>query len=432
MQHLNQHERFLAQRKFYLALPVLALPFVTFLYWVLFAKNAASQPLQNNLQGLNVQLPDAVFKDSKNLNKLSFYKQAQLDSTKKAELIRKDPYRNDLPGFSSTTEPNALLGISGDFSSSGKTTTSAQSQQQIYTKLKALDATLSETRRPAFSEVTDSQPKQLTGLDLVSAQPNAQIQKLQALIDDLQQGGQDTPDDEMTQLNAVLEKIIQIQNPKPEAGSHAAISGKQSPSVKVQTELSNSDIGFLGEIQPIDSLNLQHSVSATEKNEFYSLDQAVSVQKARAIRAFIDQDQTLVSGSTIKIRLSDDINVGGQLIAKDSYLYGLASLNQDRLTVQIRSVYTGSMVVSVNLSVYDLDGQPGIYIPSAISREAAKQSLSQQIQSLDIGNMDPSLAAQSASAGVQAAKSLLSKKTRLTQLHLKAGYQLLLFDADGI
>ncbi|WP_412167683.1 hypothetical protein, partial [Acinetobacter baumannii] len=45
--------------------------------------------------GLNLQLPKANLKDDKNENKLSFYKEADADSVKKAELLRNDPYYRD-------------------------------------------------------------------------------------------------------------------------------------------------------------------------------------------------------------------------------------------------------------------------------------------------------------------------------------------------
>jgi hypothetical protein len=42
--------------------------------------------------------------------------------------------------------------------------------------------------------------------------------------------------------------------------------------------------------------------------------------------------------------------------------------------------------------------------------------------------MDPSLGAQAASAGIQAAKTLISKKVKLVKVTVKAGYQVLLRD----
>ena len=95
------------------------------------------------------------------------------------------------------------------------------------------------------------------------------------------------------------------------------------------------------------------------------------------------------------------------LIPKDNFIYGTVSVNGERLLVDIASIRINSSLFPVKLSVYDLDGQAGIYIPGSISRNVAKQSVSQDIQGLSLESVDPSLGAQAANAGIQAAKTLL-------------------------
>jgi len=50
------------------------------------------------------------------------------------------------------------------------------------------------------------------------------------------------------------------------------------------------------------------------------------------------------------------------------------------------------------------------------------------MQSIGLTSLDPSWSAQAASAGVEAAKTLFSKKVRLIKVTVKAGYQVLLKD----
>jgi hypothetical protein len=80
------------------------------------------------------------------------------------------------------------------------------------------------------------------------------------------------------------------------------------------------------------------------------------------------------------------------------------------------------------MEVYDMDGLAGIYIPGAISRDVAKQSTDNALQSVALGSLDPSLGAQAASAGIETAKNLLSKKVKLVKVQVKAGYRILLKD----
>ncbi len=84
----------------------------------------------------------------------------------------------------------------------------------------------------------------------------------------------------------------------------------------------------------------------------------------------------------------------------------------------------------MSLKVYDLDGLEGIYIPGAITRDAAKQASAQSIQDVQLYSMDNSLGVQAATAGIEAAKGLFSKKSKLIKVTVKAGYQILLKDAN--
>jgi hypothetical protein len=85
----------------------------------------------------------------------------------------------------------------------------------------------------------------------------------------------------------------------------------------------------------------------------------------------------------------------------------------------------------VKLEVFDLDGISGLYIPGAITREVAKQSADQSSQAIGISPLDPSLGAQAANAGLEMAKTLFSKKTKLVKVSVKAGYQVLLQSLDA-
>lgn len=75
-----------------------------------------------------------------------------------------------------------------------------------------------------------------------------------------------------------------------------------------------------------------------------------------------------------------------------------------------------------------MDGLDGVYIPGAITRDVAKQSVDRSMQNIGLTSLDPSWQAQAAGAGIETAKSLFSKKVKLIKVTLKAGYQVLLRD----
>ena len=80
------------KRKFLLVLPIIILPFLTFLFWSLGLVGATEVKASSPADRLNMQLPDAKLKDNKSWNKLSFYEQADKDSAKYKEAIKNDPF----------------------------------------------------------------------------------------------------------------------------------------------------------------------------------------------------------------------------------------------------------------------------------------------------------------------------------------------------
>src|SRR6478736_1021482 len=97
MENKEKSLKRLRQRKFLMILPLLTLPFLTLMFWALGGGQGSAAATNNIISdGINLRLPDAKFKKEKGLDKLSFYKQAAMDSAKQREAEKLDPYRNRL------------------------------------------------------------------------------------------------------------------------------------------------------------------------------------------------------------------------------------------------------------------------------------------------------------------------------------------------
>lgn len=421
-------EPFLKQRSFYTFLPLVLLPFITVFYGVIVAKvnKGQSLPLAEK-QGLNTSLPDAIINQDKLINKLSYYEKAAQDSARRAQLLKKDPYFQD----SLTPAPVDDGGVSllaqtpVRASATKRKAASDPKQAQVYKKLDELNKVLSAASEPSF-KTQEEKNKEITG-DPAHAELEIQLQTILAQATDKELAEPES-DPELEALSGMLDKIIQIQNPdlaKKNVSLDSQIQAASSVSLTQQLP----DASLLQSAAPADSL--QSSPVNLADNGFFSLDEPVSSAEQKAIEAVTDQNPKLVTGSTVKLKLSSDIFVQGQLIPKGSFLFGTASLNGERLTIQIQSVLHQNSLFAVNLVVYDLDGQPGIYIPGAISRDVAKQSASQASSGISVGSLDNSLGAQAADAAIQASKTLLSRKAKLQQVTIREGYKVLLFDKNG-
>lgn len=142
-----------------------------------------------------------------------------------------------------------------------------------------------------------------------------------------------------------------------------------------------------------------------------------------ATRAAVDRDAALISGQTIALRLEEPLQAGGEQVDSGSLVYGTVSLQGERLHIQIRSILVGRKILKVHLEVYDQDGQPGVYVPGSLDRDVAKESTQESISTLNTDIVDPGLGAQAANAGIQAAKTLLSRKVRQEKVYVGSGYE---------
>jgi conjugative transposon TraM protein len=424
--------KFLQQRKFYTFLPLIVLPFLTLFFWMLIRKNNGTRAQGNDQKGLILKLPEAFLKDDKDLNKLGYYKKAAEDSARLRDLIDKDPYYQDTL-LASKTGPLGvpLKDLDGPgkgrraSGQSARADSSEKPDQQVHKKLKELDKVLSQTSNPKF----DSQSDKLPESEKKNLSP--EMMRLEQMMAGLELEEPTTEEDpEMTELSGMLDKIMQIQNPalaEQKLKEQSLANGKQVFPVIAAGE--NVSFTLLTSAQP-DSASLQ--TSATSMTGFYSLDDGQTVAVSQnAIEAVIDQNQTLVTGATIKLRLATDVFIAGNRVSAGSFLYGKVNLNQERLRVDIESIRSNNSILPVDLSVYDMDGIEGIYIPGALSRDVGKQSSDRAIQSVNIPIIDPSIGAQAASAGIEAAKTFLGRKTKLIQVSVKAGYRVLLKDSNA-
>ena len=106
------------------------------------------------------------------------------------------------------------------------------------------------------------------------------------------------------------------------------------------------------------------------------------------IKAVIDEDNKGFLGSRIRFRLLEDIFVGNRKIEKGSLLYGqISGFTMQRVELSIVSVFTKGEMLPVNLSIYDLDGMKGLYVPQSVFREMMREMGQNSIQgtSLDSG-----------------------------------------------
>lgn len=431
MEQQTKSLKFLQQRKFLVVLPLLVTPFVTLAFWAL--GGGRGDHSENNgataSAGMNLNLPGAHLKEDTKADKLAAYEKAASDSARTRDLIRNDPYlTTQFDEHDTAYEQTGLL--------SGKKYADPN-EAKVYAKLDKLNKVVNETASgsnikssDAYGNTHAQAPAGRTANGDVYA-PFAASEnetrsedagRLQELMQKLNEkpGSPPTEDTELRQLNGMLDKIMDIQHPervKERLQSNPSTANKQSI-YTVSREPPAGNISLFGGAD---------SSQVLPANTFYGLQTGSKAsEQQNAIPAVVPENQTLVNGAEIRLRTLADLWVGGHRVPRDHFIYGTVSLNNERLVVSIKSIQDAGSVYPVKMEVYNLDGQQGIYIPGAITRDVLKQSADNAIQSVALQSLDPSIGAQAASAGIETAKQLLSKKVKLVKVQVKAGYRLLI------
>ena len=106
------------------------------------------------------------------------------------------------------------------------------------------------------------------------------------------------------------------------------------------------------------------------------------------IKAVIDENNKGFLGSRIRFRLLEDIFVSNRKISKGSILYGqISGFSMQRVDLKIISVFTNGEIFPVNLSIYDVDGMKGLYVPQSVFRDMIREMGSNSVQGtqMDMG-----------------------------------------------
>lgn len=411
------------KRKMLLILPILILPFLTLLFWTLGGgKKISDENFKEDKRGFNVLLPNPKFKEDSAFDKMSYYDKAAIDSLKLLEQIKKDPnYTNSLSAEDSLPL-SGKLDIDPSIYRKGKTALNTSSfrsenEQQVYQKLEALQKAIAEPPK-SIGNNQDMREFEYGSSARTASQDMKSLEQMMSVMN-----APAEPDPELQQLGGMLENILDIQHPervqeklrqssKNQKGKVFSVSKNIEPENVTSLEISNASAS-----------------DASKSNSFYSLDEdSANEETGNAIEAVVHETRTIVNGSTVKLRLTNDIFINGILIPRNSFVFGTAALKGERLEVKISSIKYNNSIFPVELSVYDMDGIDGIFIPGAINRDVAKASADRSMQSFGIEGLNDSWGVQAAGMGVEAAKTLLSKKVKLIKVVVKAGYQVLLYD----
>lgn len=184
-----------------------------------------------------------------------------------------------------------------------------------------------------------------------------------------------------------------------------------------------------------------HKYDQQNKDRFYNGigAEVITPSSINTISCVIANDQTVINGTVVKIRLTENTKLAEMAMPENSFIYGVAQLQAERLNLIISSIEYQGGVYPVKMMIYDLDGLPGLRIPGSVNQAIANQGKSELVNAaaspftggggLNIfqsSNTAQQLVGQATSAVVQVGKTIVGQKVAITKVFLKANYKILL------
>lgn len=207
----------------------------------------------------------------------------------------------------------------------------------------------------------------------------------------------------------------EVQKPQPAANDTLKTAG---------TVTENED----AVTQPPEDAATQTVVKAKKPNSAYFNTLAENEPEPNLIKAIIDEDVKAVDGSRVRLRLLDEVEINGVVLAKGSYMYAtMSGFGQQRVKGIVKSLMVDDELLKVSLTLYDTDGMEGLYVPNSSFRETTKDIASgamgsnMSINNGSYGNNVAQWGMQAIQNAYQQTTGAIAKAIRKNKVKLKYG-----------
>ncbi|WP_449387188.1 conjugative transposon protein TraM [Chryseobacterium lineare] len=183
--------------------------------------------------------------------------------------------------------------------------------------------------------------------------------------------------------------------------------------------------------EPTDSAFLANW-SETRNRGFYtagSTEQAV--QPKNSIKASVHETQTFIGETGVRLRLLEPAKTPNRTIPQGTIVTANAKFQGGRLQLKIISIELEGSIIPVDITIYDLDGQQGLYVPyspemNALTEMAGNMSQTSGTSIMLTQSAGQQVAADLSRGAVQGISGYFAKKIKTPKVSLKAGHQVFL------
>lgn len=154
-------------------------------------------------------------------------------------------------------------------------------------------------------------------------------------------------------------------------------------------------------------------------------------QPKNSIKACVHEAQTVVGEMGVRLRLLEAAQTPQRTIPKGTIVTANAKFQNGRLQLKVTSIELEGNIIPVDITIYDLDGQQGLYVPyspemNALTEMAGNMSQTGGTSVMLTQNAGQQVAADLSRGVVQGISGYFAKKVRTPKVTLKAGHQVFL------
>ena len=399
------------QRRKMIVFPLMFLAFAGCMY-LIFAPADKEDVNVESVGGFNADIPlpaeDGIIAD-----KQKAYEQAMISRKQQDRIQSLQDF--GFTGDDETEEPQAEIDLMPEEDAQPKRGGGASSSANAYRDINRRLSTFYDP--PAVDEEKEDLKRQVAEL----------TDRLQQ-----QQNATPTADEQMALLEKSYELAARYMNGGQGQVAQVPVTGgieRKPDAVAVQAIRETTVSGLQ---QPMSDADF---IRAYSQPRNYGFNTAVGTGYAmgkNTVAACIHQDQTLTDGQAVKLRLLEPMQAGNIVVPKNTLVAGTAKVQGERLDILVSSIEYAGNIISVELAVFDTDGQKGLSVPSSMEQEAFNEAMANIGSGLGTSISFAQSAGQQVAMDVtrgllQGTSGYLAKKFRTVKVKLKAGYKVMLY-----
>lgn len=414
----------LQKRKKLIIFPLMFLAFAGCM-WLIFAPSSKDEVKPDEIGGFNADIPlpkeDRIYSDKKTAYEQESMKSKQEDRMRSLQdfgftLGEENKVTDNLSLTADLPEEQPANNSRSYYGGSSRNSSYVQSSAYAYQDINRQLGSFYETPKE------DPEKEELA----------RKIEELESRLYE-RENTQSTADEQL----ALLEKSYELAAKYMNGGQEQAVK-QVTPTASRQGKVQALPVQAVTE-QTVSGLQVPMSdaefIAAYSQPRNFGFNTAVgtgSLMGKNTILACIHEDQSVMDGQNVRLRLLEPLQAGHIRMPKNSLLSGTARVQGERMDINISSLEYEGNIIPVELVVYDSDGQKGLSVPSSLEMQALNEGMANIGAGLGSSftvnqNAGAAIVSDLTRGVLQGGSQYLSKKFRTVKVNLKANYKVMLY-----